>query len=149
MYQPKVWTTSFVSFVFVTSCVSSPTPLSEPRDLFALIPPPSLCPNCMRTKSPGLSSARTFSHKPSVKNVRLLRPPSARLRTRILFVSKCAAMVSPQPCKTRLLLRTVESPMSQSVGCVDSEFVSASALGHTEQTPRMKSADRIRKQSRV
>ena len=49
------------------------------------------------TKSPGLMASATFCQRPSVKNVRALRPPMAWLTMLILAASKNGAMRSPQP----------------------------------------------------
>src|SRR5215204_7362476 len=70
----------------------------------------------MSTKSPAFKSCKTFSHKPSVRNVRLLRPARARLRTFIFDVSKKATNGSPQPLPPFALLLAVESPTTKSVG---------------------------------
>jgi len=98
-YQPKVCTTScFLVMGLSISRVSSPVPRSEPRARWVSSRGPgSLWPNCMITKSPGLIAPSTWSQSPSVRKVRLLRPPSAWFSTRILFVSKCVPMTSPQP----------------------------------------------------
>ena len=60
--------------------------------------------------------AMTASHRPSVRKVRLLRPPIARFTTSIAAGSKCATNGSPQPFWPAVWLRTVESPMMWSVG---------------------------------
>ena len=80
--------------------------------------PPSLCPNCIKTKSPGRIWSRTDIHKPSSKNVRLLRPPRALFCTWTARVSsKNAGKYFPQPRSSPAYwLLTVESPISQTMG---------------------------------
>jgi hypothetical protein len=60
--------------------------------------PPSLWPNWMMTKSPGLVVSMTFCQRPSVKNVRALRPPMAWLTTLIFVrVKKRRDAFAPAP----------------------------------------------------
>lgn len=47
IYQPYVCTTSVLSFLNSTVCVSSPIPFRDPRYLGWSTSPPSLCPNCI------------------------------------------------------------------------------------------------------
>ncbi len=116
-YQPKVCTVSGLPSVTRTMLsVSVPVPLSDARQRSSLSLPPSLWPNCINTKSPGLRWAITASQRPCVRNVRLLRPPIARLITSILAGSNSATKGSPHPIWPAVPLRTVESPMMNKVG---------------------------------
>ena len=97
------------------SRVSSPTPGSVPRArALSLRGPSSLCPNCIKRTSPALRMARVASQFPPVRNVLLLRPPSAPLITGIGAIISVSG--SPQPHWPLLPsprpLRTVESPIS-------------------------------------
>jgi hypothetical protein len=57
-----------------------------------------------------------LSHRPSVWNDRLLRPPMARLTMLILLVSKYLSIWLPHPSWPLAVFLTVESPTRNSVG---------------------------------
>src|SRR5436189_536379 len=117
IYHPNVCRVSFVPLSLVTSTVSSPSPCSDGRSFAAgsSYLPTSLCPNWIKTKSPFFISASALSHRPSFWNVRLERPPIARLTTFIFERLKNCASSWPQPRSGALLFK-VESPTIQSVG---------------------------------
>src|SRR5436190_5011488 len=75
----------------------------------------------MMTTSPFFTSASTRSHRPSFWNVRLERPPIARLTTFIFVRSKNCASSWPQP-RSGALLFNVESPTTNNVGSFGSRI---------------------------
>jgi hypothetical protein len=75
--------------------------------------------------SPGLTSASSLTHQPSVTNVRLLRPLRARLATLICAGSKKLGNGTPQPVATPSLLAAVESPAMNTVGSFGSSAAGA------------------------